>query len=197
MPDHRPIRVFINRNKYELENPTQTGAELKRLAGIPLGDVLFRQQPGEDEVLASEATVTLKNGDQLHSQPAADYGLEASAITTAGLDPQYTVQHAEAGGWTSLIVKDFRLPEGYTPNVVDLLIKIPPLFPETAPDMFWVFPSTKAPKGGAPKGTSIERMHGDEWQRFSWHLAPGAWKPGVSTLRDYLRCVRARFLRLD
>ena len=43
--------------------------------------------------------------------------------------------------------------------------------------------------------TGLENILGRDWQRFSWHLAGGAWKPGVSTLRDFLRCIAARFLR--
>ena len=30
------IHIFINKKKYELENPVQTGASLKQLAGIAL-----------------------------------------------------------------------------------------------------------------------------------------------------------------
>jgi hypothetical protein len=43
----------------------------------------------------------------------------------------------------------------------------------------------------------MENLLGMDWQRFSWHLTPGAWKPGVSTLRDFMRCIAARFLRKD
>jgi hypothetical protein len=51
--------------------------------------------------------------------------------------------------------------------------------------------------GSQPRATSSERLLGKDWQRFSWHLAAGAWKPGVSSLRDFLRCVSGRFLRMD
>jgi hypothetical protein len=55
----------------------------------------------------------------------------------------------------------------------------------------------KAPSGNLPRATCNERLLGKDWQRYSWHLAPGAWQLGVSSLRDFLRCVAARFLRLD
>jgi len=41
MLHNHSIHVFINKQKYELEHPVQTGAPLKRLAAIPLSDVLF------------------------------------------------------------------------------------------------------------------------------------------------------------
>ena len=197
MNEH-PIHVFINKKKYDLSDPVQSGAALKQLAGIPLGDVLFLQQPGEDEVIANQAKVTLKNGDHLHSQPPADYGLDASVLVSeAGLAPQRVSLHSEPGGWTFLVISDYVLPAGFEPNRVQLLVKLPPGFPDAAPDMFWALPAVKTPTGSLPRATCIERLLGKDWQRFSWHLSPGAWKPGVSGLRDFLRCVNGRFLRLD
>ena len=195
-PEHS-IHVFINKTKFDLDNPVQTGASLKQFAGIPLGDVLFLQQPREDDVIANDGSVTLKNGDHLHSQPAADYGLNPSVFVEAGLKPEEARLHAESGGWSFLVISDYGLPLGFQPSRVELLVKLPPTFPDAAPDMFWVYPEVRTPSGSVPRSTSTERLLDKSWQRFSWHLAAGAWKPGVSTLRDYLRCIQARFLRLD
>jgi Prokaryotic E2 family E len=63
--------------------------------------------------------------------------------------------------------------------------------------MFWVYPAVRTAGGSLPRATSEERLLGKNWQRFSWHLAGGAWKPGVSDLRDFLRCIQARFHRMD
>jgi len=194
--DHA-IHVFINKKKYELEHAVQAGAHLKHIAGITLSDVLFLQRPGEDEVIGNDAKITLKNGDHLHSQPPADYGLGAAVLSDAGLEPSRATVQPEAGGWSFLVVSDYRLPDGFQPNIVQLLVKLPPAFPDSAPDMFWVHPPVKTSAGSLPRATSMERLIGKDWQRFSWHLAPGAWKPGSSTLRDFMRCVSSRFLRLD
>src|SRR5690349_8367542 len=86
MSHHKSIHIFINKRKFELDNPVQTGASLKQLAGIPLQDVLFLQSHGDDEVIANDAKVTLKNGDHLHSQPPADYGLGQAELGEAGID---------------------------------------------------------------------------------------------------------------
>lgn len=199
-PEHT-VHVFINKQKVELPAPTQTGASLKALVGIPLGDVLFLQQPGDDLVVANDASVTLKNGDHLHSQPPADYGaldsIAPDLLQDAGLDATRATLHPEPGGWSFLVISDYQLPQGYAPDRVRLLVKLPPTFPDAAPDMFWVSPAVRSPNGCLPRATSPERLLGEEWQRFSWHLASGAWTPGVSTLRDFLRCVAARFQRLD
>jgi hypothetical protein len=63
--------------------------------------------------------------------------------------------------------------------------------------MFWVHPAVKTAAGTLPRATCIESLLGKEWQRFSWHLAGGAWQPGTSTLRDFMRCIAARLLRQD
>lgn len=197
MPNQHPIHVFINKQKFELASPTQTGADLKALGGILPTDVLFLQQPHEDHVIANGATVTLKNGDHLHSQPPADYGSLDRLLAEAGIQPHQRVVHVDAGGWSLLILPEYELPRGYQPERVRLLLKLPPTFPDAAPDMFWVHPAVRAPNGGLPRAASTEHLLGEDWQRFSWHLVQGAWKPGVSTLRDFLRSVAARFQRLD
>jgi hypothetical protein len=81
MQPDRTAHVFINKQKYTLNSPEQTGTSLKSLAGIPLGDALFLQQPGDDLVIANDATVALKNGSQLHSQPPGDYGSLTAATS--------------------------------------------------------------------------------------------------------------------
>jgi hypothetical protein len=197
MADQHPIHVFINKTKYELDNPVQTGASLKQFANIKLEDVLFLQAHGEDQVVGNDATVTLKNGDHLHSQPPADYGLEAKHLHGAGIDASKATIHPQEGGWSFLVISGYTVPAGFQPDQVDLLIKLPPGFPDAQPDMFWVHPAVKTAQGSLPRATCMESLLGKEWQRFSWHLAAGAWQPGVSTLRDFMRCISGRFLRMN
>ncbi len=197
MSQPHQIHVFINKRKFELDSAVQTGASLKQLAGIALADVLFLQQPGDDQVVANDARVTVKNGDHLHSQPPADYGIASSILAEAGIASERAAIVRQPDGWSFLVISDYEIPSGFQPNRVQLLLKLPPAFPDAAPDMFWVYPEVKAPSGSLPRATSTERLLDQNWQRFSWHLASGAWKPGTSTLRDFLRCVTARFLRLD
>lgn len=193
----KAIKVFINKKEYRLERPEQTGASLKELAGIPLCDVLFLQGRCEDEVIANDAKVILRECDQLHSQPPANYGLVADLATEAGVSPDRLAVHEQGGGWHFVVISDFALPESYAPQVVELLVKLPPLFPDAAPDMFWVRPAVKLRNGQLPRSTSDENLLGGTWQRFSWHLVGGAWKPGTSTFRDFMRCIRGRLLRED
>jgi hypothetical protein len=189
-PATHAITVTINRKPFEFSDRHQTGRSLKERAGIPLGDVLFRDRPKEDEVIADDAKVTLECGDCFHSAPPANYGAPAIGAVDVGFERFESASQPD--GWTFLVVPDYPLPDGLSPPSVKLLLKIPPAFPDAAPDMFWVSPQIRTPTGVTPQGTSIETVLGTPWQRFSWHLNPGAWRPGISTLRDYMRCVRAR-----
>lgn len=197
MSHHEEIHVFINKNKFELSTPLQTGASLKHLAGIPLQDVLFLQSRGDDEVIANDTKITLKNGSHLHSQPPADYGFGQADLGEAGIDSSCAAIHAQPNGWSFLVISGYKLPEGFNQQLIDLLIKLPPAFPDAQPDMFWIHPAVKTASGTLPRATSTENLLGKDWQRFSWHLNRGAWQPGISTLRDYMRCITARFLRKD
>src|SRR5260370_37304018 len=103
MRHEHPIHIFINKKKYEIDDPVQTGASLKNLAGIPLNDVLFLQRPGEDEVIPNDKKVTLENGDHFHSQPPADYGWGAAHLAAAGIPLGRVALHPGAGRWQVLV----------------------------------------------------------------------------------------------
>jgi Prokaryotic E2 family E len=94
------------------------------------------------------------------------------------------------GAMFALIIRDFRLPAGYEPAVVDLLLRLPGGFPDAAPDMFWMHPVVAYATGGSPPATETRlEFEGRIWQRWSRHLAV-AWRPGVDNLQTYLRLIR-------
>jgi hypothetical protein len=184
------ILVIIDRKEYEFADPHQTGKSLKERASISLGDVLFLDRPHEDEVITDDMKIVLKMGEHFHSAPPANYGGPSLDAASVGSDRFEALPQPD--GWTFLLVHEYALPDVFSPNLVRLLVKLPPSFPDAAPDMFWVAPQVRTAAGPAPQGTSLESLLGEQWQRFSWHLLPGAWRPGTSTLRDFMRCIRAR-----
>jgi Prokaryotic E2 family E len=94
------------------------------------------------------------------------------------------------GQMFSLIICDFRLPTGYKPPVVDLLLRLPGGFPDAAPDMFWTHPVVSYAGGGIPPASDVRLdYNGRTWQRWSRHLVVG-WRPGVDNLQTYLRLIR-------
>jgi Prokaryotic E2 family E len=103
---------------------------------------------------------------------------------------RFNYQVIPEGQMFSLILRAFRLPEGYEPAVVDLLLQLPGGFPDAAPDMFWMHPIVTYVGGAIPPATETRLdYNGRTWQRWSRHLAV-AWRPGVDNLQTYLRLIR-------
>lgn len=187
------VTIHINKEIFHFQDPHQTGASLKERARIPFTDTLFLDHAHEDVVIPNDQAITLKSGESFHSEPPANYG-------KSGFDPEEVGHSAwelveQPDGWAFLVLKEFPFPEGFLPRAAKVLIKLPPLFPDAAPDMFWVNPHVHLSNGAAPHGTCTETLLGETWQRYSWHLSPGVWKPGISSLRDFIRCVRGRLER--
>lgn len=107
-------------------------------------------------------------------------------------------EHHDPQGWTDLILSGYQLPAGLQPNTVDLLVRLPPQFPDVPPDMFWVAPSVLVTAtGNAPPATEVRETHlSREWQRFSRHIAPGNWITGRDDLSSWLTAIH-RTLELD
>lgn len=104
----------------------------------------------------------------------------------------YTFEVVDEGGITSLILKGFPLPPGFDRETTDLLTRLPPGFPDTAPDMFWVDPPIKIAATGvfAPAANVMESYINRTWQRFSRHFAGSPWRPGIDSLQSWVLCIR-------
>jgi hypothetical protein len=86
----------------------------------------------------------------------------------------------------NLVIKDFVLPTAYLPNTVDLLIRIPPGYPQGNPDMFWTDPHVRKVNGTDPQCASVRETHlGRTWQRWSRHWS-APWRPGTDGLQTFV-----------
>ncbi len=109
-------------------------------------------------------------------------------LEQGGLEYEVVPEH----GMVCVVIKSWSLPAGYDPQQSDLLIRLPPQFPDTAPDMFWFDPAIRFSRTGAyPQAAeSFEQYLGRSWQRFSRHLAPQAWQAGRDSLQSYLALIK-------
>jgi hypothetical protein len=86
----------------------------------------------------------------------------------------------------NLVIKDFVLPMTYSPNTVDLLIRIPPGYTQGNPDMFWTDPYVRKADGAEPQCASVKETYlGRTWQRWSRHWS-APWRPGTDGLQTFL-----------
>jgi hypothetical protein len=103
----------------------------------------------------------------------------------------------QEAGMIVLVIRDWPLPAGYEPRAVELLVRLPPGFPDAAPDMYWCNPPVRFAGTDTypPAANQFEEYLGRQWQRFSRHLPPGAWQPGRDSLESYLALIRTELER--
>jgi hypothetical protein len=104
-------------------------------------------------------------------------------------EKNYTFDVATVGGVVFLIIRAYQLPPAYTPRSTDLLLKLPPNFPISKPDMFWTFPHVRLVNGSQPSSANVfDTQHQNrQWQRWSRHTT--IWRPGVDDLRTFLSLI--------
>ena len=95
-------------------------------------------------------------------------------------------------GMTCLVVKEWPLPAGLSPEQVDLLLRLAPGYPDIPPDMWWFSPQVMCRSGQPIQATQVtEGYLGRTWQRWSRHLQAGAWRSGVDGLESFFAVIRA------
>ena len=102
-------------------------------------------------------------------------------------------QICENSGGLLVVLKGYKLSDLYTPRTVDLLVKIPPLYPNNGLDMFWGYPHVFLVNGNQYPtcANAFEDLLGQKWQRFSRHYQ---WRPGTDCLASHLMTVQKALL---
>jgi len=195
-----PVHFILNGQPKESLNHTLTGHQLKVLAGVPDADELFLETDCGDDLVPTDATVLVRDGDRFHTMPSPVYGDGFPPAVLEQINEVLATYHGElrrdVAQGVEIILPNVTLPAGYSITRVNILIKVPPTFPDARPDMFWVKPPLALANGAQPQATSIETIGGESWQRYSWHLQPHAWHAGTSRLRDFVRAVLVRLHRV-
>ncbi len=96
------------------------------------------------------------------------------------------------------IILGWRLMEGWSKGETKLLVLIPPGYPVTPPDNFYVDSDLRLVGGAMPGSTSAESQAGRQWLRFSYHVEGGDWSPHAEpeqghNLLTFLQGIAKRF----
>jgi len=104
-------------------------------------------------------------------------------------EKKYNYQLYPHGKETLVVIRQYSLPMGYSLSNVDLLVKIPPMYPMSPMDMFWVSPEIKLIGTNAypDRADIFEPFVESKWQRFSRHYA---WRSGIDSLGSHLVTVQ-------
>ena len=77
-----------------------------------------------------------------------------------------------------LLFKHFRLPEGWNREETELLVLIPPGYPTTPPDNFYVRSGLRLEDETMPASyTDVQTVLGESWGQFSFHSKE--WNPSM------------------
>jgi hypothetical protein len=99
-------------------------------------------------------------------------------------------------GMTCVVLPGWTLPAGLNLPSADLLVRLPPNYPDVPPDMWWFSPAVcRADGRSAPATEATERHLGRDWQRWSRHFQPGQWNSGTDGLESYLALIRRDLIR--
>ena len=94
-------------------------------------------------------------------------------------------------GVICVVLPAFPLPAGLTRDCADLLLRLVPGYPDVPPDMWWFDPAVLRNDGRSISQTQVsEKYLGRMWQRWSRHLSPGQWKPGVDSVESFIAIVQ-------
>ena len=98
----------------------------------------------------------------------------------------------DEGGMKALVLPSFGLPPGhFDAAAADILILLPPGYPDAAPDMFHAIPWLRLSGSGAYPRCADQPVvfAGRNWQRWSRHS--GEWRPGADGIWTMLKRVEA------
>jgi hypothetical protein len=103
----------------------------------------------------------------------------------------YDVQQA---GDIFVTIRDFTLPEAYSPRSCTLLLKLPAGYPNANPDMFWTAPNVRLVGGGVPVAAEVVEVYMNQsWQRWSRHT--NTWRAGIDNIQTKLRAVVSELVK--
>lgn len=94
-----------------------------------------------------------------------------------------------------LLIDRYPLPPGWNKSETQLLLMLPPSYPNGKPDMFWTDDDLTLASGDEPeKATTFENHCEKRWRRFSWHATK--WTPGKDNIHTYMAFVDRRLAQL-
>jgi hypothetical protein len=95
-----------------------------------------------------------------------------------------SLQNGEQLNW--VLIPDYPLPEIYNKGITSLLWLIPPAYPQTPPDDFFVDGDLRLKNGSNPPGFNVgpnsssgQAPISGNWGWFSWHPEQGKWRPAA------------------
>ncbi len=193
----RDFKFTIDNQQKLWGKPIITGKVLRNLANIQPGYALYLEvRGGQDREITATDIVDL-------SKQGIERFITVITATTEGLaalpsmDRKYLEEHqiehelVTYEGTTGVILKNIALPAGkFDQSAVEVLVLLPPGYPDVCPDMFYLLPWVRlAATDAYPKAADQAfPFSGKSWQRWSRHSQE--WRPGVDGIHTMIARMR-------
>lgn len=192
------IVIFINDQRFQAPARVMTGAEIKRLGGVPAGNRLYREEPGAhpDTPIPDDTTVELKSGQKFYDLPPGTVGaqlLPSVEAQIARLREDYAQVEVcpQPDGTTHMVVGPVRLDGAWSTATSRVLVVLPLGYPQARPSGFFADPDVRLAVGGEPAGSGQQPIAGEQWRAFCWQ--PTNWDQDRETLWRYVKFCERRF----
>jgi len=187
-------KIKIDGNKYTVAKQIVTGEEILALAEKGYSEWTLNQKlrGGRRKAIEKEESVDLAQPGverfetvQKQAQQGDEYPLpqeDSEFLNENG----HTWKREIEGDKRGLIISNYRLPSGYAPGEVTMMLLIPSDYPTAGVDMFYFSPGASREDGVAIGALSEETHFGMQWQRWSRHYE---WRPGEHNLAYHITYV--------
>ena len=192
---HMPgaITINIDGEKYMSQAPQLTGEKIMRLAGKSYQQYSLKRKMMSGQRLRVEEDEEIFLGDEdldrFETAPrdAQHGGGGRSRLTSE--DYEYLNANYK-GRWEltnqhELFFKSFPLPKGYYQSTIDMIIPLPPNYPDGPVEKFYLIPGIKRRDGKGISNVSGCNLYGGS-QFWSRKLA---WRPGRSGISNTIHLV--------
>ncbi len=202
-PRAKSYRIFVDGKPHTVHTHEMTGAEILALAGKTADRWALQEKlhGGKRERIAPDQAVDFSHHgvERFETSPKRVQNGEAGSrgpLTEDDIQFLYGLGYdwhiiQEAGAW-AVVIRNYRLPYGYSPQAVDLMVRVPPQYPCAALDMFNVQPPVQRADGRPLANLATVYFQGSTWQQWSRHREPNMpWVPGLDSLATHMALVDA------
>lgn len=201
-PKEQRYRLLLDKRPHVSDLGQLTGAQILALGNLdPSQFDLFQAMRGGQRVpIPSNQTVdltepgierffTMKNEHSNGYENARrEFDLppeDVTYLTSTGLSWDAFVE----GGQRWLVIRDRLLPSGFSTNQASIALRIDPNYPMAQIDMAYFRPALTHSAGRDIPSLAVIQIEGNQWQQWSRHRPPNAWRPGVDSLESHLAYV--------
>lgn len=201
-PKENRYRLLLDKRPYVSDLGQLTGAEILALGQLdPAQFDLFQAMRGGQRIpIPASHTVDLTEPgiERFFTMKNEHSNGYENARREFELPPDDIAYLASTGlAWDAfvegnqrwLIIRDRPVPGGFCTNHASVALRIDQNYPMAQIDMAYFRPALSQSAGRDIPSLTVIQIEGNQWQQWSRHRPPNAWRPGIDSLETHLAYV--------